>query len=67
MMAYNNGKMSLKKIDVSSENQTHDPSVTCLTAISLHQDNPAANGASLWFCGIPAEDVSIMLTLNNII
>ena len=27
MMAYNNGKTSLKKIDVSSENQTHDPSV----------------------------------------
>ena len=35
---------------VSSGNRTHDPSVTSPTA---------GNGASLWFCGILDEDVSI--------
>ena len=49
MMAYN----------VSSRNRTHDP-----TAIPLrHRDNPAGNGAPLWFCGILAEGFPIMLTL----
>ena len=64
MMAYDNGKDSLEKIDVSSGNRTHDPSVTCSTAIPLrHRDNPTGNGASLWFCGILAEGVPIVLIL----
>ena len=63
-MAYNNGKTSLGKIDVSSGNRTHDSSVTCPTAIPLrHRDNPAGNGASLWFFGILAEGVPMMLAL----
>ena len=63
-MAYNNGKTSLEKNDVSIGNRINDPSVTCLTAIPLrHRDNPAGNGASLWFCVILAEGVPIMLTL----
>ena len=46
MMAYNNGKTSLDKIDVSSGNRTHDPSVTCPIAIPLrHRDNPTGSGA----------------------
>ena len=64
MMAYDNGNTSLEKIDVSSGNRTHDPFVTCPIAIPLrHRDYLANNGASLWFCGVLAEGVSIMLIL----
>ena len=60
---FNYGKTSFEKnVDVSSGNRTHDPSVTCPTAIPLrHRDNHAVNRASFWFCGILAEGVPIKL------
>ena len=64
MMAYNDGKNFFGKNYVLSGNRTHDPSVTCPTAIPLrHRDNPTGNGASLWLFGILAEGVRITLTL----
>ena len=55
-----------KNVDISSGNRTHDPSVTCPTAIPLrHRDNPTGNGASLSFCGILAEGVPTILTFNQ--
>ena len=67
MMDYNNGLTNFfgRNVDVPSGNRTHNPSVTFLTVIPLlHQDNPTGKGASLWFCGILAEGIPIMLTFN---